>query len=118
MRARRPTPTSYEYSLPLMLSLLNPSCVVELILYRIPLQGKELILIADTFIQLKKVDFSLGSLVLAVFTKDTFASVLGFGRVIAESLSLDESCRLVPVSTTNIASSGIYVFRKIPDFIS
>ncbi|KAI1708308.1 hypothetical protein DdX_11988 [Ditylenchus destructor] len=52
----------YEYSLPSMFSMLNPSCVVELILDKTPLQPKELILIADTFTQLRKMDLSCGSL--------------------------------------------------------
>ncbi|KAI1697798.1 hypothetical protein Ddc_19509 [Ditylenchus destructor] len=54
--------TEYKYSLPSMFSLLNPSCVVELILDKTPLQPKELILIADTFTQLRKMDLSCGSL--------------------------------------------------------
>ncbi|KAI1697988.1 hypothetical protein DdX_18180 [Ditylenchus destructor] len=52
----------YEYSLPSMFSLLNPSCVVELILEGTPIQGKELILIANTFTQLRKLVLSCGSL--------------------------------------------------------
>ncbi|KAI1713858.1 GC-rich sequence DNA-binding factor-like protein domain-containing protein [Ditylenchus destructor] len=39
-------------------------------------------------------------------------SVLGFGRVIHESLRLDERRRLVPVSSPNRASTGRYGFRK------
>ncbi|KAI1722836.1 hypothetical protein Ddc_07018 [Ditylenchus destructor] len=54
--------TEYEYSLPIMFSMLNPSCVVELVLQGTPIQSKELILIANTFTQLRSVNFSCGSL--------------------------------------------------------
>ncbi|KAI1698338.1 hypothetical protein DdX_17970 [Ditylenchus destructor] len=40
------------------------------------------------------------------------ASGLGSGRVIHESLRLEELSRLVPVSPGTSASSGIYGFRK------
>ncbi|KAI1722088.1 hypothetical protein DdX_04391 [Ditylenchus destructor] len=39
-------------------------------------------------------------------------SPLGFGRVIHESLRLDEPSRLVPVSSPKRASTGRYGFRK------
>ncbi|KAI1693247.1 hypothetical protein DdX_20767 [Ditylenchus destructor] len=39
-------------------------------------------------------------------------SVLGFGRVIRQSLPLGETRRLVPVSGPNRASTGRYGFRK------
>ncbi|KAI1725389.1 rab-GTPase-TBC domain-containing protein [Ditylenchus destructor] len=42
----------------------------------------------------------------------TFQSPLGSGRVIRQSLRLGERSRLVPVSPTTFASTGIYGFRK------
>ncbi|KAI1723683.1 hypothetical protein DdX_03854 [Ditylenchus destructor] len=39
-------------------------------------------------------------------------SPLGFGRVIHESLPLDEPSRLVPVSSPTRDSTGRYSFRK------
>ncbi|KAI1716515.1 hypothetical protein DdX_07575 [Ditylenchus destructor] len=39
-------------------------------------------------------------------------SVLGFGRVIRQSLRLGETRRLVPVSLGTFASTGIYGFRN------
>ncbi|KAI1725800.1 hypothetical protein DdX_02480 [Ditylenchus destructor] len=39
-------------------------------------------------------------------------SQLGFGRVIRQSLALDKLSRLVPVSPTTFATTGIYGFRK------
>ncbi|KAI1728251.1 hypothetical protein DdX_00416 [Ditylenchus destructor] len=41
----------------------------------------------------------------------TFQSQLGSGRVIRQSLRLGETRRLVPVSPTTLANTGIYGFR-------
>ncbi|KAI1699270.1 hypothetical protein Ddc_18637 [Ditylenchus destructor] len=54
-------------------------------------------------------------IISGVFAKETFQSGLGSGRMIYESLPLDERKRLVPDSPTKIDSSVIYDFRKIPD---
>ncbi|KAI1710664.1 hypothetical protein Ddc_13313 [Ditylenchus destructor] len=50
--------------------------------------------------------------ILVVLAKKTFRSVLGFGRVIYQSLPLGERKRLVPVSPTKIDSCEIYGFWK------
>ncbi|KAI1700718.1 hypothetical protein DdX_16527 [Ditylenchus destructor] len=42
----------------------------------------------------------------------TFAAQLGSGRVIRQSPPLGETRRLVPVSPTTFANTGIYGFRK------
>ncbi|KAI1712099.1 hypothetical protein Ddc_12595 [Ditylenchus destructor] len=104
--------TEYEYSLPLMFSLLNPSCVVELTLYGTPIQAKELIFIADTFTQLRRVNFSYGSLTCVAEEKQSMTESFS---IFLEKFS--SYGRLEDLHIANNLDSTHLNFEHIPPFL-